>query len=78
MEYDSIDMEDDLKMTVSTWKMTVSILDILSLWHLALEGGWEGRDVAFAVLRDHCGAHGRAYTLGPLSPQLEPSQLWWL
>jgi len=39
MEDDSIDMEDDLKMTVSIWKMTVSIWemtvsiwDILSLW----------------------------------------------
>jgi len=47
MEDDSIDMGDDLKMTVSTWKMTVSIWkmtvstwnmtvsiwNILSLWH---------------------------------------------
>jgi hypothetical protein len=31
MEEDSIDMEDDLKMTVSTWKIKVSIWDILSL-----------------------------------------------
>ena len=39
MEDDGIDMEDDLKMTVSIWEMTVSIWemtvsmwDILSLW----------------------------------------------
>jgi hypothetical protein len=32
MEADSIDMEDDLKMTVSIWKMTISIWAILSLW----------------------------------------------
>ena len=39
MEDDSIDMEDDLKMTVSIWKMTVSIWDILSLWCVALHAG---------------------------------------
>ena len=39
MEADSIDMEDELKitvsiweMTISIWEMTVSIWDILSLW----------------------------------------------
>jgi hypothetical protein len=44
MEDDSIDMDDDLKMTVSIWRMTVSIwemtvsmCDILSLW-VAAEG----------------------------------------
>ena len=32
MEDDSVDMVDDLKMTVSIWEMTVSIWDIFSLW----------------------------------------------
>ena len=32
VEDDIIDMDDDLKMTVSLWKLTVSIWDILSLW----------------------------------------------
>ena len=31
MEDDSIDMEGDLKMTASIWKMTVSIWDVMSL-----------------------------------------------
>jgi len=29
-EYDSIDMEDDHKMTVSIWEVTVSLWDIFS------------------------------------------------
>jgi hypothetical protein len=33
MEHDIIDKEDDSKMTVSIWSMTLSIWDILSHWH---------------------------------------------
>jgi hypothetical protein len=32
MEYGGIDMEDDLMMTLSIWKMKVSIYYMLSLW----------------------------------------------
>jgi len=31
MEHDSIDMEDDLKMMLSIWKMTLSMWNIVSL-----------------------------------------------
>jgi len=37
MEDNSINMEDDLKMTVSIWKMTISIWEIaVSLWDMLL------------------------------------------
>ena len=35
MEDDSIDMEDDLNMTVSIWKMTVSVCKMtVSIWYI--------------------------------------------
>jgi hypothetical protein len=53
MDDDSIDMEDDLIMTVSIWEMTVSILEMtVSIWDILSLWAWLGTGRPREVLRE--------------------------
>jgi hypothetical protein len=54
-----MDMADDLKKTVSIWKMTVPIWDILSLWYReycpTVGRGVNDQDRALGAVLPSCG-----------------------